>query len=192
MNIEKSRAKWKRWADKNRPYLRARSRAYRNRDPEAAKLRDRLQHAKHREKRLADNRVWVEHNRAKRRTYMLANCAATKTHRRETHKAWMKKHPEFRAAYGVRRRAMKVQADVGDKRVIPLIKAWRKKPSFVCYYCKIRFPRKKLHIDHIIPLSKDGKHTVENLCKSCESCNCSKHDHLLEDVFPNGQSLLAI
>jgi len=192
MNIEKSRAKWKRWADKNRLYLRARSKAYRKRDPAAAKLRDKLSRLKHREKRLSVNRVWMENNRAKRRAYMLVYCAANKQHRRQTHKAWLKKHPEFKTPYRARRRARKVGADVGDVRVIPLLKVWRREPSFVCYYCKHRFPRKQLHIDHMLALSKGGKHTVENLCKSCVSCNCSKHDHSVEDVFPNGQCLLAI
>jgi 5-methylcytosine-specific restriction endonuclease McrA len=192
MNIEKSRARWKRWADKNRPYLRARSKAYRKRDPVATKLRDKLSHLKHREKRLAENRLWMEQNRAKRRAYMLVYCAENKEHRRKTHKAWLKKHPEFKLPYHARRRARKAGSDVGDTRVEPLLKAWRKEPSFICYYCEKRFPNKQLHIDHIVAISKGGKHTVENLCKSCVSCNCSKHDRSLQEFVINGQHLLAI
>jgi hypothetical protein len=30
------------------------------------------------------------------------------------------------------------------------------------------------HLDHMMPWSRGGRHTVENLTVACESCNCSK------------------
>ena len=39
----------------------------------------------------------------------------------------------------------------------------------------------KLHLDHVIPRSKGGKDTADNLITSCESCNCSKHATLYPD-----------
>jgi 5-methylcytosine-specific restriction endonuclease McrA len=43
-----------------------------------------------------------------------------------------------------------------------------------CQYCG---SKKQLTIDHIIPRSKGGTHTWENVVIACESCNCSKSDH---------------
>ena len=42
-----------------------------------------------------------------------------------------------------------------------------------CQYCGCK---KRLTIDHVIPRSKGGKHTWENVVIACESCNCKKSD----------------
>jgi 5-methylcytosine-specific restriction endonuclease McrA len=47
-----------------------------------------------------------------------------------------------------------------------------------CYYCLIgNFE----HIDHYIPLSKGGCHTLSNVRPSCADCNLRKHDKMPED-----------
>jgi 5-methylcytosine-specific restriction endonuclease McrA len=45
----------------------------------------------------------------------------------------------------------------------------------VCHWCGKRCC-KSFHIDHIQPLSKDGKHELRNLCIACPSCNLRKGD----------------
>lgn len=47
----------------------------------------------------------------------------------------------------------------------------------------------RLQLDHVIPLSKKGAHTVENFQLLCESCNQAKRDHLEADYRPAGVSL---
>ena len=43
--------------------------------------------------------------------------------------------------------------------------------EYCCAYCG---ERKTLTQDHIIPLSKGGNHTKENVVPACNSCNCKK------------------
>lgn len=43
-----------------------------------------------------------------------------------------------------------------------------------CHWCEKKF--KKLTMDHYVPLSKGGSHSIENIVPSCLSCNCSKQD----------------
>ena len=50
-----------------------------------------------------------------------------------------------------------------------------------CAYCK---KRKKLTVDHVIPLSKGGINTIGNIVPACGSCNSSKCDRLW-DVQPS-------
>jgi 5-methylcytosine-specific restriction endonuclease McrA len=49
-----------------------------------------------------------------------------------------------------------------------------------CAYCQMIKP---LTMDHIIPLSRGGRHTKENVIPACRSCNARKKNHLLEEIF---------
>lgn len=46
--------------------------------------------------------------------------------------------------------------------------------NFTCQYCGATPPEAKLEIDHIIPVSKGGAHTNENLITACSNCNFGK------------------
>jgi len=50
---------------------------------------------------------------------------------------------------------------------------------FTCQYCGRRLPREDLTIDHIIPRSRGGKSTWENVVLACSSCNALKGNHSL-------------
>jgi 5-methylcytosine-specific restriction endonuclease McrA len=45
-----------------------------------------------------------------------------------------------------------------------------------CQYCGHQFPARKLEIDHIIPVSKGGTSSRENIQPLCRSCNSKKRD----------------
>ena len=47
-----------------------------------------------------------------------------------------------------------------------------------CQYCGA----KAESIDHVIPRSRGGEHTWENVVAACERCNSSKRDRFLEDT----------
>lgn len=48
--------------------------------------------------------------------------------------------------------------------------------GFRCIYCGKQSTESELHIDHVIPFSKGGKTSVENLITACSECNLGKHD----------------
>ena len=50
----------------------------------------------------------------------------------------------------------------------------KKKYKFMCVRCHKKEPKIKLTIDHILPISKGGKHDRKNIQPLCISCNCSK------------------
>lgn len=45
-----------------------------------------------------------------------------------------------------------------------------------CAYCNERRPLTK---DHVIPVSRGGRHAIGNILPACQSCNSSKRDDLL-------------
>ena len=48
--------------------------------------------------------------------------------------------------------------------------------SHTCQYCHHKFSEKKLTIDHVIPLSKSGRHEWTNVVTACSGCNNRKGD----------------
>ncbi len=56
-----------------------------------------------------------------------------------------------------------------------------KRDSFKCQYCGRSSPDIVLEIDHIKPVKKNGKTTIENLITSCFDCNRGKGAKKLDD-----------
>lgn len=49
---------------------------------------------------------------------------------------------------------------------------------WICSYCPVDL-HFGYHLDHVVPLSRGGQHTIGNIVAACPSCNCSKKDLLL-------------
>lgn len=54
--------------------------------------------------------------------------------------------------------------------------------EYICQYCQKRMSEKRLTIDHVIPLSKGGRHEWTNVVTACSACNNKKGDKTLERV----------
>lgn len=48
--------------------------------------------------------------------------------------------------------------------------------QYQCQYCRKEFPKSKLNLDHVMPRSRGGKTSWENLVTSCHVCNRRKAD----------------
>lgn len=56
---------------------------------------------------------------------------------------------------------------------------WQQKTaSGRCYYCQQVVPFKELTMDHLVPLTRGGRSTRDNLVPSCKSCNNLKKNML--------------
>jgi len=82
------------------------------------------------------------------------------------------------------RAEIKIKGKKGNFRNIPLKLRLKvlSRDNFRCVFCG-RSPATdfgvKLHIDHIIPFSKGGKSSLDNLQTLCQDCNIGKSDKLL-------------
>lgn len=59
----------------------------------------------------------------------------------------------------------------------------------ICQYCGGRFHRQDLTKDHIIPKSKGGENTWDNIVTCCKTCNRKKGDRSLQEC---GMKLLKL
>ena len=94
-------------------------------------------------------------------------------------KRWSEANPARRSEYGSRRRARYVEAYVED--VTPYISQLTEIQKNKCIYCVKSFDVVRFTIDHIIPLSRGGKHAKENVQLVCGSCNSSKGNKTHEE-----------
>jgi hypothetical protein len=95
---------------------------------------------------------------------------------RQKHREWIKNNAELVRKYNQKRRALKFDATIQDFTLREL----NDRMSvfyFRCAYCGGPFEQ----IDHVIPLSKGGKHCLSNLRPACRFCNLSKHNKNLSD-----------
>ena len=59
--------------------------------------------------------------------------------------------------------------------------------SFECQYCGDDFPAEDLTFDHIVPRSRGGRTSWENVVTACQDCNLTKGNRLLGE---SGMTLL--
>lgn len=49
--------------------------------------------------------------------------------------------------------------------------------AFTCQYCRQQLPTEDLTFDHVMPRSRGGRTTWENIVTCCIDCNAEKADH---------------
>jgi len=93
------------------------------------------------------------------------------------HEMWLRSRPEIIKANEHRRRARKRNKEtrvVTEGDLLRLIA----RHGGMCAYCKAE---PYSHIDHVVPLSRGGRHALGNLLPACAYCNLSKSARLLSD-----------
>lgn len=91
---------------------------------------------------------------------------------------WRKDNLEYCRIYENNRNARKRQLlnDFTPEQWISL----KEKYDYSCLCCGKKQPEIKLTIDHIIPVSKDGPTTLENIQPLCKPCNSMKSSNIID------------
>ncbi len=72
-----------------------------------------------------------------------------------------------------------IRAERDKARNLRKTRWWQQKTaSGTCYYCGRPVGFKNLTMDHIIPLSRGGRSTKDNLAPCCKACNIRKKNSL--------------
>lgn len=138
---------------------RRRYKAWSSNNPEAIKTHAAKYRETHRAEKRAAWKKYYDANKAKR------TVSQNDYRKRKRHVYLNQKH---------RRRSRELEAFVEDcTDTIQKLMA-----STQCHWCHKDFAGNKVTIDHVIPLSRGGKHRRDNLVAACQSCNSSKSDKL--------------
>lgn len=88
---------------------------------------------------------------------------------------WQVAHPEKIAEYHNSRRAHKVNAE-GNGVTAEQWHNMKEDYNHICVYCA---QKKPLIMEHVVPLSRGGRHDIDNVIPACGSCNSKKHNSSL-------------
>lgn len=123
------------------------------------------------EKSIQSSQSWKARNKEKIKSYNQIYSKQNASKINELNRNWAKRNPEWCRANNAKRRALKSNAKtfaISAKEIARLYQT----PCFMCG------SNNQIELDHIIPLSRGGDHSIGNLLSLCKSCNASKHNSL--------------
>lgn len=167
--------------------LKTRRAAYYKAHREEERARHAAYRATHKEEIKARNATYYRAHREELKARQIAYNNAHKEKMNAIAAAWHAKHRDKRAAYNAARRALLANAlasmSATEKAKIDEIyyKA-ANAPKVRCYLCGKLIPKGHRHVDHIVPLSKGGKHVPSNLAIICDKCNLHKATKLPQEI----------
>jgi len=137
--------------------------------------------ARNKEKRREYEKQYWDKRRDERRAIIIRSHNKNSIHHKEVRKKYLKteKGIEMHRRQTQKRYALKKMAfleDVNPKDVFD-------SQGGVCYLCLGVFEFKDMELDHVIPISKGGKHCKSNCKMACKHCNRSKGAKLPEEMI---------
>lgn len=161
-NPEKKRESSRRWRAANPNKERERRHRYVAEHPEKARESSRRYYAEHPEKARESSRRWATEN------------------------------PDQRATYERNRRARNRAAE--GAHTVADIQAQLKRQKGKCHYCDCKMTAKphlpnSQTVEHVVPVTRDGRNAPDNIVIACRTCNFSKGAKLPHE-WPEGGRLL--
>lgn len=152
----------------NRARIDAYSREYTRRNKDKIAKRKRAYRDRHRDELYAQQRVWIA-----------ANLERHKKYQREYAKRWSAQNRHKGVLY-VNNRRKRIRENRDSVKIA--VRDWERmlrRFDYCCAYCGNR-PR-CLQMEHVIPLSRGGRHAIGNVLPACQPCNRAKSDRLLTE-----------
>ena len=156
------------------------------------------------EKVLEQNKLWKENNPEKIKRQHKKDYIKNKDSYLRRARKWQRENPEkykeqhkkhslkfFRTEKGrACRQRTNTMRRVRMKKIVNTLTAqeWLdilEKYNYKCAYCDTEFEVENMPTrDHVIPISRGGNNTKENIVPACKSCNREKYNKILtEEVF---------
>ena len=129
----------------------------------------------------------VEERIRKKREYNTNAPEEVKERKRQYDKAYWasRKGREVARYHKHKRRALELSTD--DSTITSqALDALKEEQEHKCKYCQCDLDyssKGEVHLDHVIPLTKGGPHSITNVVWSCAICNKRKSDRDLEDFM---------
>ena len=149
----------------------------------------------HKEHKKEWSKQYYQDNKEKIKEYKKQWCLNNSEHKKEYDKQYRLDHSEHRKQYGKQyfqtpegkasNQRGKSKRRANEANIINTLTAeeWieiLKEYKFKCAYCGKKFTLFDRETrDHVIPISKGGNNTKENIVPACRSCNTKKYNKIL-------------
>ncbi len=176
--LEKKREGARRHYEANREVVLKRNAQWRSDNPDIQRERSRRYREEHKEAIAMKDSNYRSRNADRIKQQGIDYYHANSKKIKERILIWRRDNPERYAEQVEKRRARKAGAAVEEadfKRI------W-KRDRGVCYLCGRSVDKKDVHYDHVIPLSRGGAHSEENLRVTHGRCNLIKGAKLVEEL----------
>ena len=172
--IRKALQSWKKAnPDKVREANRKARQRYRKINPEKISKAAQYYYETNRDKIQEKNRRWRETNPDKAREGVRAWRKANRDRARKTARDWYKRnHDKILSQAAVRdhRRRIRKLGNGGSYTT----EEWKAICERQAYRCACCGEKRKLEVDHILPIAKGGRNDITNIQALCKPCNLSK------------------
>lgn len=155
------------WYERNKQSVLDKQKKYRCENKEAINARRRARYLENREKCISRASLFQKKNPESARASTKKWAAENKDKIAE----WRKNNPFKMREYYNRRRLREGAGNGFSKQDIEIL---LQQQVGRCNYCHSSLIENKMHVDHIIPISRGGEHSSRNIQLLCMSCNCSK------------------
>jgi len=151
------------------------NRKWQKENPEKRKAQNRRYYRRNKDKVNAYARKWAAEHPKKRKEIERRARQKHRERDRIRKMRWRHANPGKSREMGNRRRALELDAD-GDYTA----KEWRRLCRFYDNRCLACGLKKKLEVDHVVPLTKGGSNDLSNLQPLCRSCNSKKGTKIID------------
>jgi len=152
-NKELVKAQKKKYYEKHSDYVKQKTKDYYAENTEAIAIKNKEYRDKHFEVLKEKKKIYISENlvlvRGRQRRYMQT--------------------PKGRAIAKNMKHMRRTAEKNGDVTTVQLLELQQNEK--VCYWCDKQLIPEQTHVDHYMPLSKGGKHTISNLVMACSKCN---------------------
>lgn len=159
-------------------HYKAKSILWKKQNPERSKLVGQIYREKNRDKFAERSRAWYSENKQRAHERRVRFYRENKKRAVEYTRQWRKDNPQM--------------ARANDKRHVHRRRLWKEASghfkitsreiadlySSPCVYCG---SLTNIEMDHVVPLSRGGRHSIGNLVPACQSCNRSKSGYLITE-----------
>jgi len=169
-NKERIDAYQKQYQEQNRERISAHHAEYRKQNAEHLREMRQQWLAANPEKNRDAKRRSYEAKRAEYKARTRRNALDNPERTRSYNRAWKNRNPAKVQELRMRYNAQKVAATIETVDY----EAIYRRDKGICHICLNPVPKSRLHFDHVIPLSKGGPHSMENIKVSHARCNVKK------------------
>lgn len=141
-----------------RPCMAENAKNRRKANPENARLVNQKAYKKNAERRKEQSSAWKRQNRERSNSYL---------------QSWRAKNKDRARLHNVNNNALRRLRQTSNGIFLVSARELLKMKRSGCVYCGATG---FMEIEHIIPLSRGGRHSIGNLAPSCQPCNSQKHD----------------